>query len=165
MKWWNRIPPRYKYIAFRTLAFIAAVAFPAAAAIETFGAVRKVEAATVEIQEGYVIGLGAIIALAAFALVFYKQVIATMKKYMGLPMVVAPAIVWVIMFGLEKAADLIPGLKVVAFWWTVGGLAGWGLTALGCVVSGIKLPEKKEDKNNGGADITADAGEPEAEGN
>lgn len=148
MTWWRRIPALYKYIAFRALALIVAVAFPAAAAIQRFGAIKKVEAETIVIEDKCVIGLGAIIALAIAGCVFYSQIITGLKKYMGMPMVLIPALAWAVLWGLEKAQAWIPGLKVIAFWWAIGGLAGWGITAIGCLVTGISIP-LKEVKLNG----------------
>lgn len=149
MNWWRRIPAIYKYLAFRALALIVAVAFPAAAAIQRFGAVKKIEAKTVVIEDGCVIGVGAIIALGIAAVVFYNQIIAGLKKYMGMPLVLVPALAWAVLWGLEKAQAWIPGLKVVAFWWAVGGLCGWGITALGCLLTGISIPLKEVKIRNG----------------
>lgn len=162
MTWWRRIPALYKYIAFRGLALIVAVAFPAAAAIQRFGAVKRVEAETIVIEDRCVIGLGAIIALAIAGCVLYRQVISTLKKYMGMPLVLVPAIAWAVLWGLEKAQAWIPGLKVIAFWWAIGGLAGWGITALGCLITGISIP-LKEVKAHGRVH-QSDAAEPEEPG-
>lgn len=121
-----RLTSRGKYILFRTLAFCAAVGFPAAAALEVFGA--KGNQIVITVPAG--IGLGTAMCVVAFVIVFRQQVIGTLKKTVGLPGCVFPAIVYFTLLGLEKAAKWIPQFRTVAMWWAIGGAIGWAFSAL-----------------------------------
>ena len=126
---WKKLTPKGKYILFRTLAFIAAVAFPSAAALECFG----LRGERITLTFPGTLGLGAFIVVSALLITFRTQVIGTISKHIGLPGFLVPAVLFLLFTGIEKSIDYISKFRVISLWWAIGALVGWGLSSVACI--------------------------------